>query len=151
VSAKCSQPEQDHADVDHGQVVDAAFLVACRNAPGLLQAIDQTFDFVALAVGLAVEVGLTRLVFAAWDHRLDVALSHASPGSWAAVAFVASRLTWSQTRTAMSRTADRTLVEHRFQSDLLVPLAASQYHGDRPSVAFGTQMHLGRKTALAAA
>src|SRR4051812_12767355 len=41
------QPEQDHADVDHGEIVVATLLIAGGNAPGLLEAVDQPLDFVA--------------------------------------------------------------------------------------------------------
>src|SRR3978361_713844 len=34
-------PEQDHADVDHGEIVLATLLIAGGNAPGLLEAPDQ--------------------------------------------------------------------------------------------------------------
>ena len=45
---------------------------------------------------------------------------------------------------------DRALIEDRFQSYLLMPLAAGQDDRDRPSVPLGAQMHLGRKPTLAA-
>ena len=41
------QPEQDHADVDHGEIVVATLLIASSDAPGLLAAVDQPLDFVA--------------------------------------------------------------------------------------------------------
>ena len=41
------QPEQDHADVDNGEIVVATLLIASSDAPGLLAAVDQPLDFVA--------------------------------------------------------------------------------------------------------
>src|SRR4051794_24907771 len=41
------QPEQDHADVDHGEIVVATLLIPRSDAPGLLEAVDQPLDFVA--------------------------------------------------------------------------------------------------------
>src|SRR4051812_8680537 len=49
-----SQPEQDHADVEHCEIVDAALLVAGGDAPGLLEAVDQALDPVAQAIGGAL-------------------------------------------------------------------------------------------------
>src|SRR3954454_15755595 len=45
--SKRLQPEQDHADVDHGEIVLATLLIAGGNAPGLLEAVDQPLDLVA--------------------------------------------------------------------------------------------------------
>jgi hypothetical protein len=56
------QPEQDHADGDHGKVVGGALFVAGCDAAELLEAIEQALDAVALAVGCAVEPGLAGLV-----------------------------------------------------------------------------------------
>lgn len=129
--------------MDHGQVVDATFLVAGGDAPGLLEAVEQTFDFVALAVGVTVEAGLAPLILPARDNWADVATAQPSTCCRAAVALVPGQPTWSQTRAAATLTADCPLVQHRFQSDLLMPLATGQHNRDRPSVAFRTQMHLG--------
>src|SRR4051795_6500589 len=40
-------PEQDHADVDHGEVVVAALFIAGGDAPGLFEAVDEPLDLVA--------------------------------------------------------------------------------------------------------
>src|SRR5690242_17014512 len=67
------QPEQDHADVDHSEVVVATLLIAGGDAPCLLEAVDQPLDFVAQAVGFPVEVALARLILPGRDYRADVA------------------------------------------------------------------------------
>src|SRR6195952_4387352 len=128
-------PEQDHADVDHGEIVVATLLIASSDAPRLFEAVDQPLDFVAQPVGGPIEVALARLVLPGRDHRADVAPTHTCTGSWAAVAFIPSRRTWTQTRSTASRTADRSLVEHRLKGDPLIAFTAGQYHGDRPPVA----------------
>src|SRR3954463_2781169 len=84
------QPEQDHADVDHGEIVLATLLIAGGNAPGLLEPIDQPLNSVAQPIGRTVEVALTRLVLPGWDHRSDVAPTHAGASGRAAVALVPS-------------------------------------------------------------
>src|SRR4051795_983540 len=79
------QPEQDHADVDHGEIVVATLLIPHSDAPCLLEAVDQPLDFVAQAIGLSIEVALARLVFPGRDHRANVASTQAGAGGWAAV------------------------------------------------------------------
>src|SRR3954453_20790062 len=41
------QPEQDHADVDHGEIVVATLLIPRTDAPGLLESLHHPLDFVA--------------------------------------------------------------------------------------------------------
>src|ERR1700760_3942595 len=76
---------------------------------------------------------------------------HASAGRWAAVALVPSRRARPQAGAAASRTVHRSLIQHCLEGDLFIALTPGQYHGDRPPVAFGAQVQLGRETALAAA
>jgi hypothetical protein len=42
------QPEQDHADVDHGEILLAMLFISNGDAPGLLETADQTPRSVAL-------------------------------------------------------------------------------------------------------
>ncbi len=112
------QPEQDHAQHDHGEVIDAALLVAGGDAAELLEAVDQTLDPVALPVGFAVEAGLPALVALAGDHRPDVSPAQAAAGGRAAVALVAGQSARPQARTALTRAADRAMVQQRLQRDL---------------------------------
>jgi len=49
-----------------------------------------------------------------------------------------------------SSPADRPLIQHRLEGDLLVSLTAGQHHGDRPPVALGAQVQLGREPTLTA-
>jgi hypothetical protein len=133
--------------VDHDEIVVGALLIASGDAPGLLEAVDQPLDLVAQPIGFPVKVGLARLVLPGRDHRPDVALTQAGTGGRAAVAFVSGRCARAQRGAAASRTADRPLIEHRFEGDLLISLAAGQHHGDRPPVALGAQVQLGRSVA----
>src|SRR5438309_3507063 len=71
------QPEQDHADVDHGEIVVATLLIPRSDTPGLLEAVDQPLHFVAQPIGCTVEVALARLVLPGRDHWSDVASTHA--------------------------------------------------------------------------
>jgi hypothetical protein len=74
-----------------------------------------------------------------------------APGGRGAVAVVAGRAPRPQARPAPPRTADRVPVQQRLERDLLVPLAAGQRRRDRPALAFGAQVQLGREFAAAAA
>src|SRR3954470_14901708 len=143
-------PEQDHADVDHGKIVLAALFIPGGDAPGLFEAVDQPLHLVAQPVGLAVEVALAWLVLPGRDHRSDVASSQARACGRTAVPFATSRGAGAQTGAAASRMSDRPLIEHRFKGDLLIALTSGQHHGDRPSMALGAQVQLGREPALAA-
>src|SRR5215212_11306448 len=144
------QPEQDTADVDHGEVIDRALFVACCYAPGLLEMIDQPLDPVSLAVGVSVEIRLSWLVGAGWDDRSDASLAQAAPRCWAAVALVARHLARAQTWTAAPVAANGALIEQVLQRDLLVALTTGEHDRDGLAAAFGPQVQLGRKPALAA-
>ena len=37
-------PEQDHADVDNGKIVLTTLFIACGDAAGLFEAVDQSLD-----------------------------------------------------------------------------------------------------------
>jgi hypothetical protein len=80
VSAKSYEPEHGHAEGDHGEVVGRPLLVAGRDAAILLEPTNQPLDLVALTIRGPVEVGLTRLVLAGRNDRLDPALPQATTG-----------------------------------------------------------------------
>src|SRR5215213_7687203 len=107
-------------------------------------------DPVSLAVGVAVEIRLSWLVGAGRDDRSDASLAQAAPRCWAAVALVARHLARTQTWTAAPVAANGALIEQVFERDLLVPLTAGEHDGDGLAAAFGPQVQLGRKPALAA-
>src|SRR3712207_1455929 len=85
------QPQQKHVDVDHGEVVVGALLVARGDAAELLEAVDQALHPVAPPISGAVEMGLAPRVALARDHRPDVTAAQAAPRGRAAVALVAGR------------------------------------------------------------
>jgi hypothetical protein len=136
--------------VDHAEVVGRALLVARSNAPELFEPVDQAFDEIAAPVRSAVEVGLPTLVALARDHRPDVTPAQAAARGWAAVALVPGCALRPQTGPALAGSTNRSLVQQRFQRNLLMPLTAGQHRRDRPAIAFGPQMQLGREAALAA-
>src|SRR3982751_2032964 len=82
------QPESDHADRDHGEVVGGALFVAGGDAAELLEAVDQPPHKVAPPIRLAVEGGLATLVALGRNERCDAATAHPAARRRAAVAFV---------------------------------------------------------------
>src|SRR3712207_8508217 len=86
-----SEPEQDHADRDHGEVVGGALFVAGGDAAELLEAVDQALHPVAPPISGAAEAGPAALVALAGDHRPDVPPPQMAPGGRAAVALFPGR------------------------------------------------------------
>src|SRR4029453_15446742 len=70
------EPDQDSTDVEHGEIVDGALLIARGNPPKLLQAGEQALHAIARAIGRAVKAGPAALVALARDHRADAAPAH---------------------------------------------------------------------------
>src|SRR3954447_6268724 len=146
-----SEPEADHADGQHGAIVDPALLVAGRDPAVLLQAVDQPLDPVPEPVRLAVEAGPAALALLGRDDRRDAAPPELPPGLRAAVGLVARHPPRAQARPAPALAPDRARVEHRLQRHLLVPLAARKDDSDRPATALSPQVDLGREAASGAA
>src|SRR3954469_19237367 len=95
-----SEPEADHADGQHGAIVDPALLVAGRDPAVLLQAVDQPLDPVPEPVRLAVEAGPAALALLGRDDRRDAATPELPPGLRTAVGLVARHPPGPQARPA---------------------------------------------------
>jgi len=65
--------DEDGAEVEHGKVVGRALLVAGRQAPELLQAVEQALHLVAGPIRRTVEPRPTPLARLGRDHRPDAA------------------------------------------------------------------------------
>src|SRR5437763_344051 len=83
-----SQPEHNGRQREHAPVIDAAFLVAGGDAPELLQAVDQPFGYIALAIGRLVETPPPPLVGAARNDHPDPALAQILPDVRATIALI---------------------------------------------------------------
>src|SRR5689334_9590301 len=92
------KPESDHADGDHGEIVDGALFVAGGDAAELLEAIDQPLDEVAPPIRLTVEARLAALVALGRNDRCDPAAADPAARCRAAVAFVARHTARAQPR-----------------------------------------------------
>src|SRR3954468_4388598 len=144
-----SKPEKDCSDGDHGEIVGGTLFVSGGDASKVLQPVDHALDDVALAVCLAVEVGLATLVGLGRDHRGDAALAQGLPDAPAAVSFVAGQLGWPQARPALADAADRAAVDQGGDRLAVMHLAAGQGERDRLAVALAA--HVDRETAARAA
>src|SRR3954447_11847149 len=89
-------PWKNGSDSNHGEIVGGALLVSCGNASKVFQPVDQTLDDVALAVRLAVEVGLAALVGLGRDHRGNASPAQGEPNAAAAVGLITDQLGRSQ-------------------------------------------------------
>lgn len=49
------KPKENRCNSEHGKIVLRSFLIACRNATKLLEAIDCAFDAIALTISLTVK------------------------------------------------------------------------------------------------
>src|SRR3954447_25184890 len=116
-----SEPEADHADGQHGAIVDPALLVAGRDPAVLLRAVDQPLDPVPEPVRLAVEAGPAAVALLGRDDRRDAAPPELPPGLRAAVGLVPRRPPRAQARSAPAPAPDRARVEHPPQRPLLRP------------------------------
>src|SRR3954469_15670048 len=144
-------PEKDCSDGDHGEIVGGTLFVSGGDASKVLQPVDHALDDVALAVCLAVEVGLAPLVGLGRDHRGDAALAQGLPDAPAAVGFVAGQLGRPQARPALADAADRAAVNRGGDRLAVMHLAAGQGERDRLAVALAAHVDLGRETAARAA
>ena len=109
------------------------------------------FHAIPLAVRTSVEARVRTLVTARGDHCPDAAPTQVGPHRLVAEALVAGDPARAQPRSATSPARNRALIQHGFERDLLVALAAGQHRGDRLPMAFGAQVELGRETTLRAA
>ncbi len=136
-------PEENHPDCEHGEVVRGALFIARCDAAELFQAVDQALDPIAKPVGGAIETRLAALVALAWNDGSNATLPQTAPSRWAAVALVARHAARPEAGPAPPEAGDRTPVQDVRQSDLLVALAAGQNGRDGPTMAFGAQVDLG--------
>jgi len=76
------------SDHPQGDVVDSELIVAGGQGAAPLEPTHHPLDDVAPTIGVLVEVLLTRLILAGWNHRLHVVPSQPGPYSGEAVALV---------------------------------------------------------------
>src|SRR5215203_265982 len=82
------EPKHDGGNRDHGQVFGGQLLIARGDATELLEAVDQPFHHVTVAIGRFVEVPSSPLVLLASNHYPDAPLAQIPPDLLAAIALV---------------------------------------------------------------
>src|SRR3712207_4846059 len=144
------KPDEDGADVKHGEVVGGTFLVAGRDAPDLLQAVEQALHPVARSISLSVETGTATLVRLGRDHGGDAPAPQVLPRGAARKGLVAHHASGPKARTT-PLAADRAGIEQRRTSDVVVALAPGQVEGDRLAASLSPDVDLGREASTRAA
>jgi hypothetical protein len=81
-------PEQQRRDSEQGLKSGGELLVARRDRPKLLEAIEQPLNLVALAVGRPIEVRIGALVLLGRDDRSNAAAAQFAPRGPTAIAFI---------------------------------------------------------------
>jgi len=144
-------PDEDGAEVEHGEVVGRALLVAGRKAPELFQAVEQALHSVACPIRRTVEPRPTPLARLGRDHRPDAPAPQVLARGAARKGLVAHHTPRSQARAPAALATNRTCIEQGWKSDAVVALAAGQVKGDRLAVPFSPDVDLGREAPARAA
>lgn len=133
-------------------VGDLQFLVAGGDGPVLLEAVDQPFDPVALAVGGAVEAdAAARFGLEAGDDGPNPSATQVGPDRPARVALVADDTGGPAAGSAAAGPLDAAPLQQRGDLRRLVALARGQDEADRLAAALGAEVELGREAAAGAA
>ncbi len=127
-----------------------ALLVTRGDAAELLEAVEQPLHLVARPVGLAVKAGPAALLSGCGDHRPDAPPPQVSPRGPARIGLVA-RYTPGPQAGAAPLAADRAGIEQGGKGRAVVALAPAQGEGDRPAMALGSDVDLGREPTPRAA
>src|SRR5918993_2812672 len=145
------QPQQhDRSDLDHGQVVDLALLIAGRDPTELLELVDRALHPVAFSIGRLVKARLTPLVRLGRDHRPDATAPQVAPHAGVAVALVTSHRFGSQPGRAPPQRFDRPGLQQAGQHRRLMTLPGGRQDHHRPAAALYPQMQLGGVASTAA-
>ncbi len=134
--------------MEHSKVVLGALLVAGGDAAELLQAVEEPLHPIARPIGLPVEAAALGLIALGGDHRPDAAAAQVSPRGPARIGLVA-RYTPGPQAGAAPLAADRAGIEQGGKGRAVVALAPAQGEGDRPAMALGSDVDLGREPTAA--
>src|SRR5947209_9831856 len=142
-----SEPEHDGSNGEHRQVVDRAFLVAGRDAPELLQTVDQPLYDIPLAIGSLIEPD-APFSFLPSNHDANPSATQLPPDLPAAVALV-SRYPIRSRPWPSSPSLDCPALHQGLEHDLLMALSGGQQQDHRLARPFSPDMDLGAKASLA--
>ena len=129
-----------------GDVVDSQLIVAGGQGAAPLEPTHHPLDDVAPTIGVLVEVLLTRLILAGWNHRLHVVPSQPGPYSGEAVALVGGGTLRPAFAARLTR-SPRPL-HGLLEAFDLVTLTLGHPHGQEDAPAVTDQMRLGAEASL---
>jgi hypothetical protein len=134
----------------HGFVVGGALLIAPRQPPELLAAIDQALDAVAETVHRSIEGACAAFSPLARDGDADAMLARILPNPPAAVAFISNDPVRAVCRAARPHALDLP-THHQLREDRrLVLLPGCSHQGEQLTVSLCTKVHVGAEPTLAA-
>lgn len=133
--------------MEHSQVIRSQLFVSCRDAPELLQPIDQSFHSVAHTVYRFVKGTASLLIGPARNRVVDAAPPQIASVLSRTVRFVARNTPWTLFRPTWARAVDSTLFHQWLEGNRLVALSGRQHKGNGLSVSFSTDVDLGREAA----
>src|SRR3954453_3222056 len=125
--------------------------VARRQAPPLLEPIDQSFDPVALAIDCSVERPRAPFIRLPRDRNPNAMPPQVRPDPATAIAFIPHQALWPQPWTPSARSLDCALLHQLLKGGRLVPVPGRQNEGDWLSHALNADMDLGAEAPLTAA
>jgi hypothetical protein len=130
-------------------MIGCPFFVARRQAPKLLEPVDQPFHLVALPVERPVERSRPPLVLLVGNRDADASPPQIRPQLPAAVALVSHDALWPQPRPSSSWPLDRPLLHQLLKGGRLVALSRRQDKGYWLAAALDANVDLGAKAAFA--
>lgn len=153
-----SEPKHHRHHGDDCLVVRCSLLVTGRYSPPLFQTQNAALHHVSLGVhgpdeldGATTPTALARsllaLVAALGDHVGDPPPPQHLPTARIRVALVAQQTTGTLARTPLAYAGNRDGIEGGFHIPTVAFLAFRQYQGQRPRLAVGDQVDLGRQPA----
>src|SRR5512143_3053621 len=122
-------------------------VIAGRDPAELLELADEPLDPVALPIGLAIAIGVLRLVGPARDNRDDALAAQDLEQPRGRVGLVGDHGGRLPAWPATPAGAQGACLEQRSNAEQVMALAAGQVERHRPAVDVGTKVELGREAA----
>jgi hypothetical protein len=144
------QPEYDRSQVHPRQIVSSPLLIARGNPSDLLEAIEQTLDFIPLPIETAVKWSCAMLTAFAGNRQADAVPPQGSSNRPAAIGLIADKPLRTPLGAARPATFHGALGHQRDQDERLMTLPRRENEGHGLALALGPEMAFGTKAALAA-
>jgi hypothetical protein len=122
--------QEDCGNGNHGSEIGSALVIAGRNAAKLLEAIDETFNDIALAIHFFVEKALAVFIATMWNGIANMFLAQVLSKSLAGVPFVSHQALGAQPW-APAPPLNRTALQERFCLDNVTCLSGRQQEANQ--------------------